>query len=42
VTLLLIDDENKIKGWAFTFLRENQTWFAIIWIKKFREQEKVL
>ncbi|TDW50239.1 hypothetical protein EV144_102675 [Flavobacterium sp. 270] len=26
----LINDENKIKGWAFTFLRENKTWFAII------------
>ena len=27
---LLIDDENEIKGWAFTFLRENEVWFAII------------
>lgn len=26
----LIDDENKIKAWAFTFLRENEVWFAII------------
>lgn len=23
-------DRNKIKGWAFTFLRENEDWFAII------------
>lgn len=27
---LLFDDSNKINGWAFTFLRENENWFAII------------
>ncbi|RTY88303.1 hypothetical protein [Flavobacterium sp. RSP15] len=27
---LLIDDANEIKGWAFTFLREDEVWFAII------------
>lgn len=27
---LLIDDEDKIKGWAFTFLRNDEDWFAII------------
>jgi len=27
---LLIVDANKIKGWAFTFLREDEVWFAII------------
>ena len=27
---LLIDDLNKIVGWAFTFLREEEDWFAII------------
>ncbi|MCD0464406.1 GNAT family N-acetyltransferase [Flavobacterium sp. ENC] len=27
---LLIDDEDKIKGWAFTFLRNDEDWFAVI------------
>ncbi|MFH6997872.1 hypothetical protein ACHRVZ_08055 [Flavobacterium sp. FlaQc-57] len=27
---LLLDDSNEIKGWTFTFLRENENWFAII------------
>jgi len=27
---LLFDDLDKINGWAFTFLRENENWFAII------------
>lgn len=27
---LLIDDKDKIKGWAFTFLRNDEDWFAII------------
>ncbi|WP_166921399.1 GNAT family N-acetyltransferase [Flavobacterium poyangense] len=27
---LLIDDVNNISGWAFTFLREGEDWFAII------------
>jgi len=27
---LLFDDSNKINGWAFTFLREQENWFAII------------
>jgi len=27
---LLIDDENQISGWAFTFVREEDIWFAII------------
>ncbi len=28
--LLLIDSDNKIKGWYFDFKRENAKWFAII------------
>jgi hypothetical protein len=28
--ILLIDDTDKIKGWAFTFLRVDEVWFAII------------
>lgn len=27
---LLFDDLDKINGWAFTFLREDENWFAII------------
>lgn len=27
---LLTNNENKIEGWAFTFNRENEKWFAII------------
>ncbi|WP_228515125.1 GNAT family N-acetyltransferase [Flavobacterium sp. MR2016-29] len=27
---LLFDDSNKIIGWTFTFLREDEDWFAII------------
>ncbi|MFQ6603840.1 hypothetical protein [Flavobacterium sp. C3NV] len=27
---LLFDDSDKINGWAFTFLRENENWFAVI------------
>lgn len=27
---LLFDDSNKINDWAFTFLREDENWFAII------------
>src|ERR1700712_1589211 len=27
---LLLDDSNEINGWAFTFLREGEDWFAII------------
>jgi hypothetical protein len=27
---LLLDDSDQINGWAFTFLRENENWFAII------------
>jgi GNAT superfamily N-acetyltransferase len=27
---LLMDDSNKINGWAFTFLRNGEDWFAII------------
>ncbi|MCD0469397.1 GNAT family N-acetyltransferase [Flavobacterium sp. JAS] len=27
---LLFDDSNEIIGWAFTFLREGEDWFAII------------
>jgi len=27
---LLFDDSDKINGWAFTFLREHENWFAII------------
>ena len=28
--ILLIDEDNKIKGWYFDFERENEKWFAII------------
>ena len=27
---LLFDDSDKIHGWTFTFLREDENWFAII------------
>jgi len=27
---LLVDDSDKIIGWTFTFLREDENWFAII------------
>jgi GNAT superfamily N-acetyltransferase len=27
---LLIDEANKIKGWAFTFFRDDEDWFAIL------------
>lgn len=27
---LLIDDLNELKGWAFTFVREEEVWFGII------------
>ena len=27
---LLIDDQSKINAWAFTFVRDNENWFAII------------
>jgi hypothetical protein len=27
---LLFDDSDEINGWAFTFLREEENWFAII------------
>ncbi|MFZ0598651.1 MAG: hypothetical protein WAM46_16830 [Flavobacterium sp.] len=27
---LLLDDSDKIQGWAFTFLRDDENWFAII------------
>lgn len=27
---LLLDESDKINGWAFTFLRENEDWFAVI------------
>lgn len=27
---LLLNDDEKIQGWAITFERENETWFAII------------
>ena len=27
---LLSDDENKINGWVYTFLREEETWFGLI------------
>lgn len=27
---LLLDDSDEIQGWTFTFLRENENWFAII------------
>ena len=31
---LLTNDENKILGWALTFNRENEKWFAIILSEK--------
>lgn len=27
---LLLDDSDEIQGWTFTFLREDESWFAII------------
>ena len=27
---LYFDEDKKIRGWAFTFVRENEVWFAII------------
>jgi GNAT superfamily N-acetyltransferase len=27
---LLLDDAQRVCGWAFTFVRENETWFAMI------------
>ncbi|CAD0006380.1 MULTISPECIES: hypothetical protein [Flavobacterium] len=33
---LLLDDENKINGWAYTFLRENEDWFGLILNHKFQ------
>ncbi|WP_281238385.1 hypothetical protein [Flavobacterium praedii] len=26
----MINDQNQLKGWAFTFFREEEDWFAII------------
>lgn len=28
--ILLVDEQQKIKGWYFDFVRENERWFAII------------
>ncbi|WP_420402049.1 GNAT family N-acetyltransferase [Flagellimonas sp.] len=28
--ILLIDEDKKIKGWYFDFIRDNEKWFAII------------
>jgi hypothetical protein len=38
---LLIDETNKIKGWAFTF-RDDEDWFAIRVDKIVKEVVKVL
>lgn len=47
--LLLLDEQNHIMGWAFSFERENERWFAIIlseicqkkgWGKQMLEQIK--
>jgi hypothetical protein len=38
---LLIDEANKIKGWAFTF-RDDEDWFAIRVDKIVKEVVKVL
>ena len=27
---VLVDDENEIQGWAYTFFRDNEIWFAIM------------
>ena len=35
---LLINNENKILGWAFTFKRENEKWFAIILAEEIQGQ----
>nr|WP_315247950.1 hypothetical protein [uncultured Flavobacterium sp.] len=35
---LLLDDENKINGWAYTFLRENEDWFGLILNHNFQEK----
>ncbi|KRD11386.1 hypothetical protein ASE21_06665 [Flavobacterium sp. Root901] len=36
----LINDEGKIQGWAFTFLRDNEDWFAIILDKEIHGKGK--
>lgn len=28
--IVMVDENNKIKGWYFDFVRENEKWFAII------------
>ncbi|MBF4515337.1 hypothetical protein IRZ71_03250 [Flavobacterium sp. ANB] len=33
---LLLDEENEIQGWAFTFLREEEDWFSIMLNKQFQ------
>lgn len=35
---LLQDESNEIKGWAITFTRENEKWFAIIINSKIQNQ----
>ncbi len=35
---LLYNDSNEIKGWAITFIRENEKWFAIIINSKIKNQ----
>lgn len=35
---LLVNDENVILGWALTFDRENEKWFAIIIAEKIKRQ----
>ena len=36
--ILLVDSENEIKGWAFSFVRENSRWFAIIISEKIQKK----
>lgn len=36
--VLLIDDSKAIKGWAFSFTRDNNNWFAILISTSFQKQ----
>ena len=34
--LLLVDPDLKIHGWAFSFNRKGERWFAIYWMNRFK------
>jgi GNAT superfamily N-acetyltransferase len=35
---LVVDNQNKAKGWAFSFERDNERWFAIIVSEKYQNK----